>query len=392
MELQTPTRLSALTITMTKLQNTAQICKPDHESGPSLGNYTSYSSIPVNKGTQRTEKEISKIRHDFKKQKVELKKKIGEKVPRVSYCGTRLISKYTSFIEMVEGESGGIYYRGMQRCGSVHFCPDCMYKLMKGRADELYNQLQAFKNTDKVVLFLTFTLQHHLVNSLRDLHKVLLDAFNFANKHRAWQKAKKSVPVEYLRTLEVLYGSNGWHPHLHCVFVGDPEIIETINIFVNLYKQYLSARGLVVNKHTVVIDKWNGKLDDMKDYMFKGMLEQELTSGGLKKSGEGSTFFELVEAGNDQAVDEYIEAIKGKRQYHHSREFFKDVRQKSDEEIIQDDSVDKVLFVMTREQYSEIHYKGIALHLLNEYEYGGKSRMIKLLELYDCDTSFIDSG
>ena len=378
-----------MTNIMTNLvQNITQINRKVENPDP-LGNSTSYSASRTDKGIQLTEKQLSKLKYDFKKLKVERKKAISKKVPRVGYCGTRLISKNTPFIEAVKGETGGIYYKAMQRCGSVHLCPDCMYKLMKERAEELYSQLKAYKDQSKSVLFVTFTLQHKYGDSLELLHKTLLDAFNFANSHGAWKKAKKDLPVEYLRALEVLHGVNGWHPHLHCVFVGDLEIAETINIFINLYKKYLVKCGLLVNEHTVVTEKWNGKLDSMTDYLFKGMLEQELTGGGLKKSGKGKTFFELIDEGNDQATDEYIRVMKGKRQYHHSRGFFNDVRVKTDEEIIKEETASETLFIMSRKQYSEIHYKGIAMHLLNEYEYGGVTRAIKLLELYDCDTVFL---
>src|ERR1035437_2752567 len=170
----------------------------------------------------------------------------------------------------------------MQRCGSVWFCPDCSYKLMKERAEELYKQLQVYKALNKTVLFVTFTEQHHKGDRLHDLNKMQMDAFDYANSNRAWQEAKKKVPVEYIRTLEVLFGDNGFHHHAHNLFVGDAEIINTINIYVNLYKQKLSEFGLLVNEHTVTIKKWNGSLNDMSEYMFKGMLEKELTGGDRK--------------------------------------------------------------------------------------------------------------
>lgn len=361
----------------------------DVETFP-LGNITSYSPIPENKGFQITQPELSKLKYNYKKSNIELKKKIGAMVQRVSYCGTRTINKDIQYVNAVQGEKGGIYYQNMQRCGCVWFCPDCLYKLMKGRSDELYNQLKIYKEASKTVLFVTFTLQHKKGDRLQELHGKLLQAFNFANKHRSWIEAKSKVPVEYLRTLEVLYGSNGWHPHIHSVFIGDSEIMNTINIFVNLYKQELGKLGLLVNDHTVSIDKWNGKIDDMTDYMFKGMLEQELTGGGLKKSGKGKTFFELIKEGNKSVTSEYIDVMKGKRQYHHSKKFFKDVRVKLDNEILKDDKVQNVLFNIPVRVFADIHKKGISLHLLNEFGYGGKERAIKLLEMYDCDTGFLE--
>jgi hypothetical protein len=359
-------------------------------SGPALGNITKYPANPKNKGLQSDEKALQKLKYDYKRLNIERKKKIGRKVSRVSYCGTRCISKDAQFVNAVQGEKGGIYYQGMQRCGCIWFCPDCLYKLMKGRADELYSQLSKYKEQKKTVLFVTFTLQHKQGDRLADLHNTLLKAFNFANTSRKWIEAKKDAPVEYLRTLEVLLGANGWHPHIHSVFVGDENLIKIVDVFRDLYKQELTRLGLIVNSHTVVIDKWNGKIDEMSDYLFKGMLEQELTGGGLKKSGSGKTFFELIDAGNDRAASEYIEAMKGKRQYHHSKKFFSDIDTKKDEELLKDDKMQTVLFSMPVSIYADIHKKGIAIHLLNEFNYGGRERAEKLLDLYDCDSRFLD--
>jgi len=359
-----------------------------------LGNTTNNFATAVSQRVKKpelTEAELSTLKYDFKKHKIELKKRIGEFVPRVGHCGSRRISKNAQNVQIVKGEKGNVYYAGMQRCGSVHLCPDCMYKLMKTRSEELYDQLKVYREQDKTVLFITFTLQHNIGDRLKDLHKTLLDAFTYANSHRSWIEAKKTVPVEFLRVLEVLYGVNGWHPHLHCLFVGDPQIEETIKIFIDLYRTRLKSNGLICNEHTVVIEKWNGTLDKAKDYLFKGKLEEELTGGGLKKTGKGKTFFDLIEENNVPVIKEYIEAIKGKRQYHHSKGFFSDVRVRTDEEIIKDDKVSEVLFEIPIKIYSEIHYKGISLHLLNEYVYGGIPRMTKLLELYDIDTSFMTS-
>lgn len=353
-------------------------------SPSSLGNIVSYSA----KSIKSVSPDVLKLKYSYKKTKIERKKKIGKLVPRVTHCGTRPIVYQATQIEAVQGEKGGIYYSGMQHCGSVWFCPDCMYKLMKGRADELYRQLKAYKEAGKIVLFTTFTIQHKMGDSLADLHYQLLQAFNFANSHKSWIEAKKLLPVEYLRTLEVLFGVSGWHPHLHSVFVGDKGLIDALNIFVKLYKQRLLEQRLTVNEHTVTIEPWNGVMDDMSEYLFKGMLEQELTGGNLKKSGKGKTFFELIDE-DDISVHEYVNVMKGKRQYHHSKGFFKDVRTKEDIELLKDDKVLKVLFTIPKDTYIDMVKKGIALHLLNEYQYGGSDRAVKLLELYDCDTGFL---
>jgi hypothetical protein len=387
-------RYNNSTLESKKTLNSNPVAGKKCACGCELGNSASYSAKSKKQKVKKAElsdAELATLKYDYKKHKVELKKRIGKKVLRVSYCGTRTIAKDSKYINAVRGESGSIYYQNMQHCGSVWFCPDCAYKLMKARADELYNQLKFYKADNKKIMFVTFTEQHHNGDRLAELHKILLDAFNFANTHRKWQDIKKRLPIEYLRALEVLYGVNGWHPHLHCVFIGDPEIVNDIKVFTDLYKEYLAGKGLLINEHTVDVEQWNGKLEDLEKYMFKDMLEHELTSGGLKKSGHGKTFYELIDEGtNEAAIDEYIQVMKGKRQYHHSKGFFKDVRVKDDVAILKDDTIAEVLFRIPKYTYADINSKGIALHLLNEYEYGGIPRAIRLLELYDCDTTFFD--
>jgi hypothetical protein len=81
--------------------------------------------------------------------------------------------------------------------------------------------------------------------------------------------------------------------------------------------------------------------------------------------------------------------MKGTHQYHHSKGFFKDVRVKTDEEILKDDIAAKILFSIRKTVYADMIKKGIALHFLNEYMYGGTERAVKFLELYDCDTEFM---
>lgn len=358
-----------------------------------LGNITSYYATinepRTTKGKKPTEAELNKLKYDYKKLNIERKKKIGKKVDRVAGCGIRLIDKNREYINAVKGEKGGIYYSGVQRCGCVWFCPDCMYKLMKSRATDLYDQLKIYKEESKTILFLTFTLQHKHTDRLTDLRNTLQDAFSYANGHRQWIEAKKNVPVEYLRALEVLMGSNGWHPHYHSIFVGSPGMIESINIFKNLYEKFLLRKGLVVNEHTIVIDKWNGKMDSLTDYVFKGMIEEEITGGNLRKSGKGKNFFELIDEGNDRAASEYVKAMKGKRQYHHSKNFFSNVTVKTDEEILTDDVTAVILYQIHRTVYADMRKKGIALHFLNEFIYGGEERARRLMELYDCDTDFM---
>lgn len=350
---------------------------------PPLGNNTSYSANLTTKGIQPEkikEKKLKKLKYTYVRDKANLKLKIAGLSKRVGFCGSIPIDSKKPYIQMVKGEKGGTYYAGMQRCGSVWFCQDCMYKIMKARANEIYNQLLAYKNRNQKVIFVTFTIQHNKGERLNKVKKRLLDAFDFANSSREYQSLKKKNKIEFLRVLEVLHGPNGWHPHLHCVFTGS-DILNDIQVFKDLYEKKLKKLGLLVNGYTTQIDVWNENIQGMSDYLFKGMLEYELVGGNLKKSKSGLlNFFDLVRKDDIEEYIEFFKSMKGSRQYHSSRKFFADVRQKKDEDILKDDKIEDILFVIPRRIFSDIRASGIAAHLINEYNYFGDLGMIRLLK------------
>jgi hypothetical protein len=85
--------------------------------------------------------------------------------------------------------------------------------------------------------------------------------------------------------------------------------------------------------------------------------------------------------------------MKNKRQYYPSRGFWDaehKKKQKTDEEIVADDKAVKVLFRIPLAEYWSIMRKGIALNMVNEYQYGGKDRMISFLARHFCNTIVID--
>ena len=363
------------------------------EKNSSLGNTASYSYNDLPKDTEVQNKNIpfEELKYNYKNNIYQDREIISKYYSRILNCNTKPIGK-VSEVHAVKGEKGSIYYQAMQHCGSIWFCQICMYKLMKARAEELQKQLKIYRDKGKIALFITFTLQHDYYDRLDSLYQLLMSAFDYANKNRKWSKYREYF--KYLTTSEVLYGLHGWHTHLHSVFITDNKHKKDIDIFINLYKDKLREHGLMINEHTVVVEEWSDKIDNMQDYLFKSKLEEELTSGGLKKSGAGKTFFELVREHEkyDKQIEEYVLVMKGKHQYHRSRDFFNDIKVKTDNEILKDDKVAEVIFRIPIKIYYDIKDKGIALRLLNEYEFRGLSGAIKLLELYDCDTSFIETG
>lgn len=159
-----------------------------------------------------------------------------------------------------------------------------------------------------------------------------------------------------IRGLEVTYGANGWHPHLHLLLFVDrvADLKKTEYDLLLIWKKVVMKQGFdEPNHHGLTLE--NG--EKAAQYVGKWGLEHELTKGHIKRSREGFTPFDLLRvivgtyAGSGKNVDvfdavnlfrEYGKTFKGKRQLVWSNGLRKMLHlgnEKTDEEIA--DQVDE---------------------------------------------------
>ena len=110
----------------------------------------------------------------------------------------------------------GSAYRGLQTCGSVWMCPVCASKVSERRRQELGEAVRRWQETGGVVLLVTFTVRHRAADDLRMVLEGLLKARKrlLAGK-RAFNTRERFGIAGRVRALEVTWGTNGWHPHIH---------------------------------------------------------------------------------------------------------------------------------------------------------------------------------
>lgn len=379
---------------------------------------------------------------------------VGTFRPSVGYCGHCHLpaNKHDTEVEVAKTEGGSFIYKKMMYCGSVWLCPKCSYKIAKGRASELYDQLSIYRKKNDDVLFGTFTLQHNRTQSLTFLLDILRDAYQFAQSHREFREAflyddrkceqselvfkgvkktkkvkekkKRIREVEMMRSIEIKYSEKtGWHPHIHALFVGKKsKTLPAFRIFEKLFRHYLvyakypkghplegefiyrepdGSNTFLVNEHTTKVERWNGSIDKLKDYMMKGQLEQEMTSGGLKKKKNGGkTFFELIDSYYAEAdkrkkrqmrkvVKEYITGTFKAKMFHATRGFFKDVRVKSEKEILHAEKIQLVVGTIPRNVFDEMVEAKVSLIFLSVLKYRGFEKAKNILNVHGIDFSFM---
>lgn len=316
-------------------------------------------------------------------------KRDGNKtLSRVWHCGKTPVSTENN-ISYVRGVKGGNYFTNLQHCASYWVCPVCAGKIAHQRTDEIYSALKEYLIQGYEIYFGALTLPHYQSEGLKDNMEILIEGFNWVKEHRA-VKSILPEPLIYLRSLEITFGVNGWHPHLHPIFILPKGQGER---YLNQFRKYfLSWLGLNekltvhAERRAVSFEIWDEKIATLSDYLCKWSISNEVGNGQSKKTktASGYTPFQILELLSDEkpwdlkqdqetTFKEYARVIKGRRMLQASRGFFKAVKveTKTDEDIVKDDEVAEKLFTISPVVWCEAVRKDLIFDLIEAYDFGG---------------------
>jgi hypothetical protein len=215
------------------------------------------------------------------------------------------------------------HYSGLMVCGSVWCCPVCAAKISERRNAELVQSVNSWRAKGGSVLMLTQTVPHYAFQAL----SLVLGGFGKARKlmrHRKpWKRLAKRIGlIGTIRALEVTYGENGWHVHVHELLFLEPgfEVFLT-GIEGEILKMWQDAC------ESAGLDRPNMRGIQLQDgtyaarYAGKWGVEDELTKAHLKRGRDGNIgpwdMLRMAGAGGTAIAPlfrEYAEAFRGKRQ------------------------------------------------------------------------------
>lgn len=257
---------------------------------------------------------------------------------RVSQCLRAIVPGQRTVDVMVDRKTSTAHYKNLITCGRVWQCPVCASKITEKRADELLAAVTKWQAQGGFVALLTFTLRHNKYDRLVDLLKALRKAHSRFKSGAPFQRLRERYNwVGSVSALEVTYGENGWHPHLHELVFFEPLASSTWHEFTPAAK----ARWLTVLAAEGATATYEHGLDvrdadtDVYDYVAKfGKLpsgttwtvERELAKAPVKRAHQnGMTPFQMLEAYGDGDQDagrlfqEYAAVFKGRNQLVWSR-------------------------------------------------------------------------
>lgn len=132
--------------------------------------------------------------------------------PAGPVCGVRVAEFPDARPEAVVPWVRRAWFTGIARCGRQYACPVCALARAAKRRDELVRMQRGAGGRWEMV---TLTMAHRSGERLLALRKRLMAAWRKVRTTRVVREIFERRVTASARALEVTYGTNGFHPHLH---------------------------------------------------------------------------------------------------------------------------------------------------------------------------------
>jgi hypothetical protein len=195
-----------------------------------------------------------------------------------------------------------VAFHGLMTCGSPWICPVCAPTLAEQRGEALAKTLEYFHGMGFRIVHAVLTVRHTRGEALADVFKALADAWRRMGKSRAFRPYWSGLG--YARAIEITFGKNGWHPHIHLALIVPPER----DLYALREALWEAWSGAVLevgwapsdrNAYFYDIVENATDVSEVAHYVAKTTnwgIGAEITGGVRKKSTEGLVPFQLLAA------------------------------------------------------------------------------------------------
>lgn len=245
---------------------------------------------------------------------------------RTGKCMQRRLPKQTVKV-WKDKAHGKAFYSGVRTCGGLWTCPHCAAKISERRRVELVEALAAAKALGLEVKLLTLTIPHGIGDDVGEIVKKLMGAWKRTTQGRVAKELRELLGLRgTIRSVEVTYGSNGFHPHLHVLlFLDKPWSNSSVqNAFCPVWQNACRLAGLPIpsDAHGCCVDDGS----KAAAYASKWGLESEMTKSHIKRGKQGGmTPFDFLRAvlADDQDAAKYRGLFKAyAKAFHGQRQLF----------------------------------------------------------------------
>lgn len=281
---------------------------------------------------------------------------------------------------------GRASYGGLAVCGSVWVCPVCSSKISECRCRELGLAIEKWLALGGQVLMISKTIPHRRGDSLLASLDLLSTVNQKTKRTRKWRTILPVLGLAgMIRALEVTYGDNGWHPHLHELAFfrpGSRVHPRTLQAMILVWWQNACASLGAPVPNTRGVDVRDGSF--AQRYVTKWGLEHEMTKSQVKKGRTGNVSpMDLARDGQWRLFREYALATFGRKQLAWSRglrEILGVDAEKTDEEVASEvEPEDFIIAVLGVQAWTLVLERGWRALVLETAEKEGLEGIKRLL-------------
>jgi hypothetical protein len=209
----------------------------------------------------------------------------------------------STLMPVTEGPNG-FRLGGLCRCHSVWCCPVCAPEIRAARGVEIGLAVELHLHGEGGVEFGTGTLRHGIGDRLKDSYSAVAKAWNSVNSDRAVKAFRKAHGHwGFIRTVEVTYGPNGWHPHVHWLDFWEGSLTKSErdgyrSMVFGAWSRSIVRQGFrapLESVGVVVLPVRDCEISDYVTKMSPGGAGQELTNLSTKQARQhGMTPFDML--------------------------------------------------------------------------------------------------
>lgn len=310
---------------------TTNITHPQTSAGSPLGTTAKSSTPPLDLHAARAEKYLA-----LSQAKKWIAGKAKQLRPDLAYPGDFMRTHDCRYVRTeskvnIRQGSGASYYSGLATCGSVWACPVCAQKIQEKRRQELDHLVDSAQAHGLQCIMVTLTFPHQSFHSLSDLIGKQREAFKRFRTGSPFSRLKDSIGFYgMVRSLEVTYGQNGWHPHTHELWIVKEVSGDLLPRISELWRRACAAVGLLDLSDPLAVHAFGLRAVDIRencssaDYLAKqdssrawGITHEVAkakSKAGRAKGVHPHEFLVRAAPGDCDRYFEYIEAMKGSRQ------------------------------------------------------------------------------
>jgi hypothetical protein len=185
---------------------------PSGPAGPALGTTgDSLTPPPPEEGDQRQNRRRKSYR-----------RKLVQRSGAASKSSRQCMFAAGMFVRYSFGRQAIAHTSGVARCASPWSCPVCAPVIGERRATEITGALDRHLANGGDAVMVTLTLRHHLGSALAPMVAIICTALGLVFRGSGWTRRRDRLGfIGSIRSVEVTYGANGWHPHLHALLLFD---------------------------------------------------------------------------------------------------------------------------------------------------------------------------